>query len=319
MNDKENYRALCESDESVPLFHQAWWLDAVCGKNGWNVVTYIRGGRIVAALPYVIKKKFGFSQIGQPNFTQTLGVWFAPTNTKYTKKIGQEKEIIFSLIDSLPKHHVFFQSFHHSFVNWMPFYFRGFEQTTKYSYVIEDLSDTDRVWKDMSTAVRTDVRKAEKALSIVDSISSDFFYSVISKTYDRQGMSVPYSQERFTAISEEVLQHGAGKMFAAVDDKERIHAVVFLVWDKNCAYYLIGGGDPELRNSGGATLCLWEAIKFSSTVTKAFDFEGSMVEGIERFFRGFGGKQKPYFRIYRFSNLLIGLIHYTRRRITGRI
>ncbi|KZZ15518.1 hypothetical protein A3751_17170 [Oleiphilus sp. HI0080] len=42
---------------------------------------------------------------------------------------------------------------------------------------------------------------------------------------------------------------------------------------------------------------MWEAIKFASTVTKRFDFEGSMIEPIERFFRGFGAMQKPYFQI----------------------
>jgi len=319
MKHTQHYRELCESEESIPLFHKAWWMDAVCGKDGWNVATYCRDGMIIAALPYVLKRKFGLSQIGQPDFTQTLGVWLAPTNAKYSKRVGQEKEIISSLIDSLPKHQVFFQSFHHSFVNWMPFYFRGFEQTTKYSYVIEDLSDTDRIWKEMSSAVRRDVRMAEKTLSIVEDISDGQFYDVICKTYQRQGMAVPFSRERFSSFTEKVIARGAGKMFGAVDNQKRIHAVVFLVWDKNCAYYLIGGGDPELRHSGGATLCIWEAIKFSSTVTKAFDFEGSMVEGIERFFRGFGGKQKPYFRIYRFSNLVIGLIHYSRRRFTGRI
>jgi len=44
-------------------------------------------------------------------------------------------------------------------------------------------------------------------------------------------------------------------------------------------------------------LCLWEAIRYASTVTKQFDFEGSMIESVERFFRAFGAVQTPYFRI----------------------
>lgn len=42
---------------------------------------------------------------------------------------------------------------------------------------------------------------------------------------------------------------------------------------------------------------IWEAIKFASTVSKKFDLEGSMLEPVERFFRGFGTVQKPYFTI----------------------
>jgi len=42
---------------------------------------------------------------------------------------------------------------------------------------------------------------------------------------------------------------------------------------------------------------VWHAIKHSATVTKSFDFEGSMIEPIERFFRAFGAIQTPYFAI----------------------
>lgn len=47
----------------------------------------------------------------------------------------------------------------------------------------------------------------------------------------------------------------------------------------------------------------WEAIKFSSGVTKTFDFEGSMIESVERFFRAFGAKQKPYFQVSKINSL----------------
>lgn len=83
----------------------------------------------------------------------------------------------------------------------------------------------------------------------------------------------------------------------ARDEHNNIHAAVYIVWDNDSAYYLMGGGDPALRNSGATSLCLWEAIQFASTVSKKFDLEGSMLEPVERFFRGFGTVQKPYFKI----------------------
>jgi hypothetical protein len=39
---------------------------------------------------------------------------------------------------------------------------------------------------------------------------------------------------------------------------------------------------------------MWEAIRYSARVTQRFDFAGSMLEPIERFFRGFGAMQMPY-------------------------
>jgi hypothetical protein len=66
----------------------------------------------------------------------------------------------------------------------------------------------------------------------------------------------------------------------------------------------MGGGDPALRNSGATSMVLWQAITFAATVTKRFDFEGSMLEPVERFFRAFGARQTPYFRVTRSGRLM---------------
>lgn len=42
---KELYRKLCEQEPSIPLFSQAWWLDAVCGEAAWDVALVEKGGK----------------------------------------------------------------------------------------------------------------------------------------------------------------------------------------------------------------------------------------------------------------------------------
>ena len=76
-------------------------------------------------------------------------------------------------------------------------------------------------------------------------------------------------------------------------------AVAYVVWDGNAAYYLLGGADPALRTSGASSLLLWEALRRARDVTDVFDFEGSMLAPVERFFRGFGAVQTPYLRVSR--------------------
>jgi hypothetical protein len=76
------------------------------------------------------------------------------------------------------------------------------------------------------------------------------------------------------------------------------------VWDPKRTYYLVGGGDPDLRSSGAPALLCWESIRFASTRSVAFDFEGSILEQIERVFRAFGGKLVPYNCIMKFPRLL---------------
>ena len=75
----------------------------------------------------------------------------------------------------------------------------------------------------------------------------------------------------------------------------------------------MGGGNPDLRNSGAQSLCMWEAIKFASSLNLSFDFEGSMIEPIERFFRNFGAIQTPFFCIYKTNSKLIKIRKFLRR------
>ena len=44
---------------------------------------------------------------------------------------------------------------------------------------------------------------------------------------------------------------------------------------------------------------MWEAIKFTKEELglNQFDFEGSMIQPVEQFFRKFGGKLTPYYTV----------------------
>lgn len=295
---KDSYRTLCSSEPSIPLFSQAWWLDAVAG-DSWDVALIEKGGEIVASMPYLISERYGFKVISQPSLTQTQGPWLRHTNAKYAKRLSREKDMMEALIDQLPKYHHFAQNWDHSQTNWLPFYWKGFSQTTRYTYRIEQLDNSDEIWAGLQQNVRTDIKKAanRENLRIRGDLPLSDFYALNVMVFQRQGKKIPYSEAFVERIDKAAAARSCRKVFIAEDDQGRHHAAVYLVWDKNSAYYLMGGGNPELRNSGATSLCMWEAIKFASTVTDAFDFEGSMLEPVERFFRSFGAVQTPYHSI----------------------
>jgi hypothetical protein len=54
----------------------------------------------------------------------------------------------------------------------------------------------------------------------------------------------------------------------------------------------------------------FESIKFALKNNKKFDFEGSMIENIERYFRSFGSIQKSYFRISKINSKLYLTLKY---------
>lgn len=282
------------------IYRQPWWLDAVA-PGGWDEVVVKRGEDTAARLPYVVEKRAGFTLLKMPPLTQFLGPWLRPGEGKSATRLAAEKDLMTELIEGLPPFDHFSQNFQYSITNWLPFYWRGFAQTTRYTYRLEDLSDRDRLWSELAENVRRAVRKARKSLSVRHDLGLDEFLKLNALTFSRQGMEMPYSEDLVRRLDAACLERSARKIFFAEDSDGRLHAALYLIWDGDSAYNLMLGSDPDLRGSGASSLVMWEAVRFASTVTKAFDFEGSMVESIERSFRSFGAKQTPYFQVSRMS------------------
>ena len=87
---KDAYRNLCAKEKSIPLFSQAWWLDATAGEGNWDVAIVAKGGEVFASMPYVAKRRYGLTILRQPALTQTLGPWLRDSNSKYAKKLSQQ-------------------------------------------------------------------------------------------------------------------------------------------------------------------------------------------------------------------------------------
>ncbi len=266
--------------------------------NAWDEVVIEKNGEFQARMPFVIRKKRRKTKIFMPSLTQTLGPTLHPSKAKHANRLSEEKRLMTELIERLPPFDHFLQNFHYSITNWLPFYWKGFRQTTRYTYVLTDLSDREALFKNFRENIRREIRKARNhGVGVRDDLGIDSFLKVHEATFQRQKMEMPYSREFVRRLNEACTAHDARKIFFAVDTRDKIHAVAYIVWDRESAYYLMGGADPALRNSGATSLVLWEAIQFAATVTKKFDFEGSMLESVERYFRAFGGQQTPYFQI----------------------
>jgi hypothetical protein len=61
-------------------------------------------------------------------------------------------------------------------------------------------------------------------------------------------------------------------------------------------YYLFGGYDSSQKHHGAGVSCMWNSIlKAKELGLGIFDFEGSMLPEVEKYFREFGGTLKPYY------------------------
>lgn len=295
---KELYHTLCQTTESIPVFSQDWWLDITCGKARWEVILSEQNGRIQAAWPVY---RPCADIISMPPYTQTMGIWFAPDaeDAKYASILEHRQTICKLLLEKLQPYKSFLQNFHHSFTDWLPFHWQNFRQTTRYTYLLNDLKDTESLLANMSQNMRRNIKKAREQykITVKKGIPFDDFVQVQTQTFERQGIKNKQSADVLRNLVDACRQREQGDLWGGYDPEGRLHAAVFVVWQKKAAFYMAGGGNPSLRNSGAHSLILWEAIRYVADYAETFDFEGSMLPGVERFFREFGAIQTPYFTI----------------------
>ena len=310
-SNKEIYREFCKQEQGLPIFLQDWWLDAVCVEGPWDAAVAVEAdsGSVKAVLPYYqVKGKLGHRYLTMPHMTQFMGPWLKyPPAQKYTRKLSYEKEVMAQLILELPEFDSFSQNFNYSVTNWLPFYWQGFRQSTGYTYVLEDLTDLDSLFNNFRSNIRREIRKAEKQVTVKVDNDIETFFHMACKTYARQDLTFPLSLEFMKQVDDACEKNKCRRIFFAADNTGQVHAAVYIVWDSLSCYHLISGGDPQLRTSGATSLLMWEAIRFASTITKKFDFEGSMIQPIERFFSSFGAVQKPYFQISKVNSRFLRL------------
>ncbi|MDR0611879.1 MAG: GNAT family N-acetyltransferase [Dysgonamonadaceae bacterium] len=297
MTDKEKYRILCNSELSIPVYSRDWWLDCVCGESSWDVLLCLKNEIIEATMPYYTPCR---GVISMPFYTQTMGIWFNPAfeDKRYSHDLFRKQTICEDFIMRLPVHDYFLQNFHYSFTDWLPFYWNGFRQTTRYTYVLPDIGNPDELWNGLSENICRNIRKAKNKyqLTVRRNIPADIFLKINAQVYQRQGIA-PYQPEILKKLVDISRSRGQGDIWGAYDAENRLHAGVFVVWQKNCAYYIAGGNNAESRKSGGLALAMWAAINDLSGQVRSFDFEGSMIRGVEHFFREFGARQMPFFSL----------------------
>ena len=306
ITNKEKYKKLCASEKSISLFMRHDWLNTVVGEDGWDVVLVEQSKDIVAAMPFVHKKKAGFKIITMPVMTPYLGVWMKyPKGQKYTNKLSYELSNYEQLISRLPKFDYYIQYLHYENTNWLPFHWQKFQQTTRYTYLLKNLKNPETIFANFRENVRREIKKAEKSLKVAEDISIEEFYDIQTKAYKAKKKKLPFSKQYLTNIIKHCVENNCGKFLYAFDKELRINAAIFIVWDTQACHYLVGGVLPKYRTSCAISLLLWQAIQFAAQVSRSFNFEGSMIQPIERYFRAFGGVQTPYFQISKTNSPLL--------------
>lgn len=296
---KHDYRLYSKRNDSLPLFHQPWWLDALSSANSitWDVaLSRSKEGAIIAAWPYFSGTKLGMNISLSPVLASYLGIWIDYPDEDWKEETRQsyQNTIVKDLISQIPEFHLMKQNFTPKFDNWKELYWAGYNQTTHYTYILDDIKDHDKIFAGFKSNLRNSIKKLGHSFSIGETNDLSAFYEINKKSWSVQGDSIPYTLDYLQKLDDALVNNGNRYIRLIKDQDNNIVAGTYIVRDNHTAYNLMLGTDPKYRNSRAAEILLWDVIQEMSNHVDQFDFEGSMIEGVSQFFKAFGGRQQPY-------------------------
>lgn len=275
-----------EQDPDGQIFFYSWYLDVVC--DHWDGL--VAGDyEAVFAIPY--RNKLGIKYIIQPYFTRTLDIC---SSQQSWKSLGQ-------FIDSIPEKFRL-QEFCilPSQISDQPI--GGYGEKTFQTVWLNKPFHTLK--KAFSTNTLQNLKKAEKnKLRLTDNADTKTVCSNFKKIKGKD-------LTKFGAREFKVLQslmdicykqhHGYTK--AVISTTNEIVASAFFMQTHNRITYLKGSTTEEGKKTGAMHFLMAGLMEEKCNQPLLFDFGGSTVASLARFFKGFGGTDNRYYT-FRKNNL----------------
>ena len=264
---------------------------------------FTEDNKLMGGYYFLESKKFGLRHVKLPPYTPHCGFFFETLSSNRSAQLTTGKEAMQTMADQLKQlgAQICTLAFPPGISDMQPFIWNKFKVIPNYTYRINLQNDLNLIRGNFDTKTRNTLNKASKETSEIkeNAVNGKQLFDFFSAHLKAAGANV-YKKE-LGAILNNFANPGNSFYFASYLEGVLV-AAVFCVYDSETAYYLLGAADRNKKNQGLNTLLLYKCIEKAKLLgCKTFDFEGSMIKGVEKFFRGFGGELIPYYTINKAS------------------
>ena len=278
INEKAWNDLVEEKSEGLP-YAFTWYLDAVT--DDWYAVVF---DNYKAVFPFQIKKKWGLKYSLQAFLTQQLGL------------IGGNDELLEKALKEIEKkvwhYHLQLNSFNHAKKGVISIR-KNFELPLNLDYL--------NLQRQYNTNCKRNIKKVPKEVKIIiDTTFSDDDINFI-KSYSKLSLNkdnlLKLRKLLFNAQNEKTLQ-----IAKAYKEKELLSLVILIKTKKRIVYLISVSSQEGLKNKAMFKI-VDDLIRQYAGTNLLLDFEGSNMENIARFYKGFGSIQVNYQEI-KYNKLL---------------
>lgn len=172
----------------------------------------------------------------------------------------------------------------------LPFIWNDFKVGIRYTYYLDLSLKEEELIQNMSSQRRKNIRDAEKLDLKVKEISDPkLIFSKANETLSSK--SAKFNEEIVRQLAE--LACTENLVTIGIYEKDNLVALSSCLITPSEAIYLFGWNTNEQGQSFIGTYALWNCILACKSRSSSFNFAGSQIPSIEKYFRGFGGTLTP--------------------------
>lgn len=268
------------------IYGYTWYLDNV--SENWEGLVE---GDYESVFPLVWNDKlFGVKQIYQPFLAQQTGIY--SVNLLSPKRIR-------SFIAAIPEEYkkVVLHMNEQNFVKNI----EGYQLEERTNLVLDLNQNYDDIAANYSKNHKRNLKKARKSKYIINGNIKPERLMEQYKLY--QGIKIPdFKEDSYHAahrIIYNALHRGRGFMSGIQSKDGEMLASAFFAMSHNRMILLFPSTTPKGRENSVMHLLIDLIIQSNAGKRMLLDFEGSSVESIARFYKGFGAENRPYYQLTR--------------------
>lgn len=300
-------------------------LGTVFGSREWHGIyndklnvfgIFDKGNKLTGGFHLFETRKYGLKYYRNPPFSPHIGLFFENRSKNPAKAQSTVKNILSAVSNFLLslRFRMFSAALPPGISDSQPFTWDGFKVIPSFTYRIDLSAGPERIFGEMMPERRNDINKARKdGIETIEVSDMDLVGNLVRKTFARQDKSL--DMIHLESILNIYANENNSYAFVSFQEGKPI-ATCFCIYDKRTVYYLLGGYDDQNSHKGAGASAIWKAIEKAAIMkVDFFDFEGSMVPQIERYFRGFGGALTPYYTVNRASLPIEILLKFVKRDV----
>jgi hypothetical protein len=284
IDDTKWDQAVRQATNSLPYAY-TWYLDSLCPS--WIALV---AGDYEYIMPLPVASKWGIKYVYQPLFCQQLGVFYHVRN----------EAVILEMLRIALRRYIF--------VNINLNYDNLLKPTpkavsAKKNLIIRLDEPHSQIAQRYHENAQRNIKKALKAgltFEQVGRVETDILVDLyLANTVKKDASFKEKNLMPLKRLVESLATHDSSRMFVARTKDRNICATVILVETDRRIIHLLPAADGQARQYGGMHFLIDSILAHYSGSQKIYDFEGSSVESIARFYDGFGAIEEPFFMAHR--------------------